>query len=264
MFLIFFSGSKSVIKPIGWVADFCPNCREVRAFELLRVGVAQHFYFVSASEGQLARHHLRCGTCNVRLLADPSHYAGTERRQPKELQKLVAATCPMVYERYAEPLSQAKKFRDQPKEIPQETRGELLFTSFRLFNPMVEHRHANWSDFDKYSGSGCLLTIAIMIVFFNRSCHYTGDTALGLIEAGFISMLIGLIVTLVLAMFGPSRYVKSCIIPGLVSGILQFDPSPDEVSQVVKRTRSLGFRIGKMVKPAQLTAALEAARSCPK
>src|SRR5258706_9118781 len=44
MFIIW--GKKRVTKSLGYVADFCPLCRDVRTFELVRVGLAGHIYYL--------------------------------------------------------------------------------------------------------------------------------------------------------------------------------------------------------------------------
>ena len=58
--MLFIWGKKRVERNIGKVADFCPICREVRMFQLIRVGVADHIYYVSFGEGYHTLQRMRC------------------------------------------------------------------------------------------------------------------------------------------------------------------------------------------------------------
>src|SRR6266568_2414364 len=99
MFIVW--GKKRVERNQGLVADFCPICREVRAFQLMRVGVASHVYYMSLGEGKLAGHIIRCNECRVQLAVDPTRYASTEKDPQIGLEVLVRDTFPKLREVYA-------------------------------------------------------------------------------------------------------------------------------------------------------------------
>ena len=99
MFIVW--GKKRVERNQGLVADFCPICREVRAFQLIRVGLASHVYYVSFGEGKLAGHIIRCNECRVKLAVDPTRYATTEKDARVGLEVLLGGTFPKLREVYA-------------------------------------------------------------------------------------------------------------------------------------------------------------------
>jgi hypothetical protein len=73
------AGMKQVEQVRGMVADFCPICREVRAFQLIRIGLVSHIYYVSSGAGTLAGYVIRCNECGLRLKTDSDRYAVTEK-----------------------------------------------------------------------------------------------------------------------------------------------------------------------------------------
>ena len=50
-------------KELGYVCDFCPVCRGLRAFKLVRTGISGHVYGISFSEGMLACYLIECLNC---------------------------------------------------------------------------------------------------------------------------------------------------------------------------------------------------------
>ena len=83
-------GTKRVVSSLGFVADFCPICREVRTFEVERIGMAGHLYYLSFGSGTLAGYVRTCRTCGTGLNATPDMYARLSREmlRPDELQPI--------------------------------------------------------------------------------------------------------------------------------------------------------------------------------
>ena len=90
MFIVW--GKKRIERKQGMVADFCPICREVRAFTLIRVGLADHIYYVSFGEGKLVGYIVRCDTCGVALGVEPTRFATSEKDSRIELAILIRNT----------------------------------------------------------------------------------------------------------------------------------------------------------------------------
>ena len=109
MFIVW--GKKRIERKQGMVADFCPICREVRAFTLIRVGLADHIYYVSFGQGKLAGHIIRCDTCGVALRADPTRFATAEKDPRIELETLIRQTFPRLRETYAERLALEQRIK---------------------------------------------------------------------------------------------------------------------------------------------------------
>src|SRR5258706_11462307 len=94
MFIVW--GTKRTERKQGLVADFCPICRDLRAFQLIRIGLASHVYYVAFGEGKLAGFLIQCQECRVSLKADPTTYATTEKRRVTDLEVLIQETFPKL------------------------------------------------------------------------------------------------------------------------------------------------------------------------
>jgi len=80
-------GKKRVTRNLGYVADFCPLCREPKPFLLQRIGMAGHVYYISAGEGELVGFHRTCQTCKTAFTADP-HKIGSKLK-PADIEVLL-------------------------------------------------------------------------------------------------------------------------------------------------------------------------------
>src|SRR5689334_23177324 len=52
---------------IGFVANFCPICRELRPFRLMRLERVNHVYNQAIGPGQFTGHSILCCTCDLEL-----------------------------------------------------------------------------------------------------------------------------------------------------------------------------------------------------
>ena len=68
MFVLFW-GRKRREDHLGFVADFCPICREVRPFRLLAIRMVPHLFFIPMGSGRLECHVRVCLECGIRLSA---------------------------------------------------------------------------------------------------------------------------------------------------------------------------------------------------
>lgn len=130
-------GKKYVHTRLGYVADFCPLCREVRAFELKRVGLAGHIYYISLSDGDLVGHERRCSVCGIQLSAKPELYARPSKKS-RTLRELIALTFPNIATHYAGRFALEKAIRDSFAKIPRDDRLALLKEPFSLLSYKAE------------------------------------------------------------------------------------------------------------------------------
>ena len=132
-------GKKYVYSRLGYVADFCPLCREVRAFGLKRVGLAGHIYYISLTEGELVGHTRACAGCGIIFDASPENYA----RPSKELRpvrELIAHTFPNIAAYYARRFALEKAIRDPFAKVSAADRMALVKEPFTLLSNRAEER----------------------------------------------------------------------------------------------------------------------------
>lgn len=93
--MFIFWGTRKTIRKAGYVADFCPICRDVKMFQLIRVGMASHVYGLSFGKGKLAGHDRKCVDSGMELQADPAKYKDiVKNTDGVRTDDLVSATFP--------------------------------------------------------------------------------------------------------------------------------------------------------------------------
>ena len=255
MFIVW--GKKRVERKQGMVADFCPICREVRAFTLIRVGLAGHIYYVSFGQGKLAGHIIRCDTCGVALRADPTRFATAEKDPRIDLETLIRQTFPRLRETYAERLALEQRIKRTRSALTAEQHKEFLMEPFALLNPVVEQRFAKSTQMDKQSGIGCLGTMLVGGGLFFGSMAFHGTTQDRILICAAILFGIGTIYTFVQLHFGPKRFFRAHVLPSLVKSLKPLEPTREDLAACLERCQTLGLKIGKVAKLDEVWQPLE-------
>jgi hypothetical protein len=250
--MIFVWGRKRTERKQGKVADFCPVCREIRSFELIRVGIAGHVYYVSFGEGQLAGYIVCCDYCRLGMGAQPTRYQSAEKRYVGDLENLIHTTFPTLRSDMAPRLALEEQLKRTRTAISNEQRGRFLLEPFGLLNPQVESRFGNSSAFDKQSGLGCLGTVLVGGGLFFGSLAFRGSAQDNLLIAAAILFGLGTIYTFAQLHFAPQRFVKAKILPVLVRALEPLEPTQDEIKGCLDQCKSTGMKIGSALKPVQI------------
>lgn len=247
--MVLISGTKAAQKRIGWAADYCHVCLEVREFEILAQGIGRHVYFVSTGLTETHAHLKKCCSCHFPSRTDLSLYQKVMTKRPRSLDELVQDTFPALPSDAR--IETGNDWKAAAVKLTPQERQDLMVQVLQLFNPLVEHRYANWSDFDKYSGSGCLTTILVIALCINRGCAHiddkTNDQFASWVHAIGYALITGFVITLVLAVFGPSRFMKHEIIPGIAHGLRYLNPSDEELKMALERSRGLRLKIARKI-----------------
>ncbi len=261
MFII--HGTTRKVRNLGCVADFCPICRSIQAFDLKRLGLASHIYFISLGEGKLTGHIIQCRRCGVQLKAEPETYSAREKRHARiiDVESLIHSTYPNIREVYARRLAFEERLKKSPGDIPPEMRAEYMMEPFRLLNPGVEETYKGQTNFDKQSSIGCIGTMAssIGLCALGLYLHDRANlqsTILGIMSACFV---VGTIYTVVQLFLARGRYVRTKVMPKLVQSLSPFHPLSGEVSALLEKCKTGGLLIGKKLKIDRVMKELEAA-----
>ncbi len=258
--MFIFWGTKRTEKKQGLVAEFCPIDHGIRAFRLLRMGLASHIYYLSFGQGKLVGHVIECTDCGLRLATDPLKYAlfaAESKEAPIGLSELERLTFPRVREVYAARLAQEAQIQRTAHVLNPDERLQRMLEPFRLLNPGVETRYATSSTLDKQSGLGCagtlLLTLAALAIAFTQFEPRRDQIA------GFAVLLgaLGTLYTLIQMGLGPGRFVRTQVMPTLARALDPLEPTQTELQACLDKCRTAGMKIGKKVKLAPLWAELE-------
>ena len=246
--MIFIWGKKRVERKQGRVADFCPVCREIRSFELVRVGFAGHIYYVSFGEGELAGYVITCDDCHLALGTKPTRYDSTHKGRPGDLEALIQLTFPTLRSAMARRLALEEQLKRTRTAIPEEDRREFLIEPFSLLNHQVESRFANSSEFDKQSGLGCLGTLLLGGGVLIVSTQFRGPMQDNFLIAAGILFGLGTIYTFVQLHLAPRRFVRNRVLPALARALEPLEPTRVEVQECLDRCKSTGMKIGSTLK----------------
>jgi hypothetical protein len=234
------------------VADFCPICREVRMFQLVRVGLASHVYYVSFGEGQLVGHIIRCCESGVNLSVNPTRYVKTETDSRVNLEALIRGSFPNLREVQAARLELEAKIKRTRSALSGDEYRRFLMEPFSLLNPQVEQGFAKSTEMDRQSGIGCLGTLVIGAALFFGSLKFSGPVQDKILLAALIFVTIGTIYTFVQMHLGPGRFFRAKTLPLLLKSLKPLQPTRQDLADCIERCKTLGLRIGKMARVDEL------------
>lgn len=245
-------GTKRVVKKLGYAADFCPLCRDVRTFKVHRVGMAGHVYYLSFGQGELAGFTRTCTVCGTEMPATPDQYASISKEAlPPE--QLVPITFPTLATAHKERLAVEKALRSSFSQVSAADRRALLREPFILLSPRVEARfasiHLDWP-------TGLTLLVAVLALIFVPGPvsaalpEYASEIIFACIAAAVIA--VGVQVYL-----SSERFMRKQVLPILAPALRPLKPTREELEQVLKDMKALGRRIGRKLKLASLLEVLQ-------
>jgi hypothetical protein len=241
-------GTQRTEKFLGFAADFCLLCRDIRPFRVSQVGLVDHLYYIPLGQAKPISHFGECVKCGTQKSVDPKNYkAFVNFAATSDIESLAQMTYPNVRNDYAERLELEQCIKDHQILMPAE-RNTILMESFMIFAGKVQDRYANFK-FDKESGMGCIGLLVMPGLLF---CGFTfiqpfSDRALNIYS--IVLTLIGCIVlvyTVIQSILTPGRFIRREIMPALARTILPINPTYQEISQYLSHCRKMGLKIGKV------------------
>ncbi len=245
-------GKKYVYTRLGYVADFCYLCREVRPFELERIGLAGHIYYVSLTQGELVGHRRRCTTCGTEFDAAAERYARTlkERRPVREL---LPQTFPDLARHHAGRFALEKAIRDAFTKLSAADRDALLKEPFKLLAYKAEDRFRNSSVLAGSSAVffGSMIALGPLVMLLARAApDYEGEILAGMVVVAAIG-------TWIFSVWLRGRLLRKDVLPPLASALHPLRPTREELAAVLKDMKALGLKIGKRLSADAVLAAVK-------
>ena len=171
-------GKKRTERLLGHTADFCHICRAITPFQVRRIGLAPHLYYVSFGEGELVGHLATCMKCGNPKWVDPAVYATFEKHPGLDIRALTVKTYPGIAKEYGERLETEEKIRRRTLTYPGDERMAWLLEPFLYLADQVEERCKGDAKLDRDSGIGCLGTIlACMLIVAGSLTVWKTDPA---------------------------------------------------------------------------------------
>jgi hypothetical protein len=249
--MIFIWGKKHVLRGLGYVADFCPVCRDLRTFTMQRLGLAGHFYYVSFGEGRLIGHIRTCDVCGIELQGEPELYR-TLHKQKLPPTELAPLTRPDWRESRAPRLAAERELASPFGKLPPEWRSVLLREPFDLLAARVEERFAS-SQIDWQTGLGVVGFIAMLFMAAKLSDAYEAQT-----QAIWIATLVlGLGLVLSQALLARRRWMRRRVLPVLTLALRPLKPSEAELKAILEKMKAEGRMIGRKLDVRMVVAELQ-------
>ena len=245
--MFFIWGKKHVYKKMGFVADFCPLCRTVRSFQLARVGLVGHVYYISLGKGELVGYARTCMNCKTVLNGNPDLYREISKKLVDQ-GALQRTTFPNLQSHHAERLALEQAIKHSPGSVPVNTRRAMLKEPFILLNPSVEKRFSS-TQIDMYTTLTLLAVLASIPVISalgeKFSPPHQGEIFMGILLAGVVAVSVqGFLQT--------GRYFDKKIFPVLVPALKPMKPKAEEITAVIAEMKKAESKFGKKLKLAAL------------
>jgi hypothetical protein len=258
--MFIFWGTKAVIRKLGSVADFCPICREIRNFQISRIGMAGHLYGLSFGQGRLVGHQKICSRCGVELTADAAIYKDIPKKsQDAGTTQLINDTFPNIRQYYADRFSLEDQVTRQPGQIDAQTRFALIKEPFLLLAPIVEKRFSA-VHIDRSVGAALVLTIMAFLAvsyIFNAFFPLAFEQKA---NAFLITLGIGIAAVGVQGFKSAGRFMRKAIYPKISLALRPLNPSQQELEAVFAELKRSGFKLSKKAKLKDLLPELMTVR----
>ena len=244
--MLFHWNVKRVETVRGSVADFCPVCRALRAFQYFVVERVMEVIYLPLSRTPLGE-FVRCGTCGATLASDAARFEAFADAGSDDLETLIATTRPDLRAEHAERLELEETLRRSPDALDVAQRARLLFEPFEALEAMVRNRLKEGMHFDAYSGLGC--GGVVLALFFGPwitrnlapSWHWLVGVLFG------VAAVLGLW-AIVQFFMNPGRSARQLVVPLLARSLAPLRPLQDEVALCLEQCRKARWKIGSHVR----------------
>jgi hypothetical protein len=246
--MFIFWGTRKTESKEGYVAEFCPVCREITSFQLRRIGMADHLYGVSLGKGKTLGHAAICEGCQTQIGVDAMDYRAFARRPGQNLQVLIDETFPNIRKSRSERLILEDKVRSG--ELDDADRQAMLMEPFHIFSAATEANFTGQIHIQGRGGWGCLGTfvIAFAVVIIGNAIWAYPEERERITTAAMGIMVLGGLYSFVQLLLEPRRIFARRILPGLAKALRPLHPTKDELAGCLERFNRAGFKIGRKTK----------------
>lgn len=225
-------------RPIGWVADLCPICRDLRAFEVNELRRVARVYFVPLGRGSLEGCEITCVDCQSVMEAPEEGYEAVSNRR-RDPAQLVSMTNPGLLDRAEDWFERQHKVAKGSLDKAERTRE--IVTVLRALDHMAWVRSRG--------GPEELLTALCIIVFFvvliGTVMTWAGSPTWRIVFAVTAAGMLAISTTLVLT--HRSMAAGRHLLPRLVRALEPLEPTQDEIDAALMLAQRQGLRIGRYV-----------------
>lgn len=249
--MFIFWGTKVKEKHIGYGADFCPMCRDIRQFRISRRGRSGHVYGFSIGSGELIGHSRTCMNCKIVLGAYPNNYLDLERRPSKaSIETLVESTFPDIRTYYNSRIQLESLIDKQLDELDPELRKKMLLEPFELLSPKVEAR------FQQAHIDFIMLGIIILSFFLASAAAGISSSIQALagweLVVFFMILCLGFVAVFFQSVRAKRKFMQTDVYAPLAATLASLKPAEHEIQWAIDMMTRSTARIGKFSKAGEI------------
>src|SRR5947207_4419911 len=133
-------GQKGKSSALGFVADYCVVCRDIRAFVVHRLSVVAHVYWIPTGAPREVDRVATCTECRVSTAANYGADVRYVRDFDGDIGRLAAMTNPRANMARAE--QRHREAQAAGRSLPEDARLQTIAEPFQLLAPTVENLYA--------------------------------------------------------------------------------------------------------------------------
>jgi hypothetical protein len=242
MFIIW--GKSIKRRKLGYVADFCAVCRDLRTFKVERIGSASHLYYISFGQGDLVGYERTCEVCASSVEAVPTTYLDVSKtRRPAN--ELISETFPNYYTANRELIERERKVRDTPSMLSPEERRARMREPFLIIAPLAQQKlasiHVDWRV--------VLAVFSFVPIFWllGAVSHWLNPNQDDPSMNWLISALVvwgGFVFSEIF--MSSRRYLLKNAAPPLAASLAPLKPSASEIERILKELKQHKLKLGKL------------------
>jgi len=244
---------------LGFVADFCAVCRDLRTFKVQRVGSASHVYYISFGQGDLVGYERTCEVCATPVDAVPDTYTGmADDKRPAN--ELIGETFPNYYTVYRELLERERKVRDTPSLLSPKERRARMREPFLVIAPLAQQKLASIQvDWRVVLAVLACIPIFSILGIVSRAIGgpYNDDPSPTLIMTG-LALWAGLVFSEIF--MSSRRYLLKKAAPQLAAALAPLKPSESELDRILEELKQHKLKLAKL-RPSDLLERIERLRT---
>lgn len=245
-------GTRAVKDRLGYVADYCPVCRTLRAFTLQRHGEARHVQFISIpGEDSLVGYTRTCLSCGALFPAVPDSYKGLSPKL-QELEPLRLQTFPHYHEEYAVQLALDRK---TPSQLSAEDRRDRIHDpALAIAIAAIQRRTGMRMD----RASWIAVAIFVALIFLPGTiANLFGANEDQLKTMSTSAMAIAFIVLFVTVGSSGDRIARKWALPHLANALAPLRPTDAELVEMIRGLKGRKLWLGSRLSVPQLQQAIE-------
>ncbi|MBS0336689.1 MAG: FHA domain-containing protein [Proteobacteria bacterium] len=238
MFLIW--GEQNTEKKLGYVAEYCATCRDVRAVKVLRVGRTSHLFYVPLGRGRLLGYDGVCRRCELRFGVEITDYPAFEQDKNADLIELVRKTNP-------------KLLAGNDAALAAWRRMNAVREPFLRYNHNLLQRYLAGARYDLPAVLALAGSLVVPFAFVYLAGRLLPKSADAWVGFGFIALFIaGLLWANRLARAEPHRFFRSRLEDALLEDLRKLSPTHEELLACLAALREYEYPIAEAVSADRL------------